>query len=255
MADTIPTNESMKKDVWRPEWHKVTNTEAHQVTGSTLTPGQVFSYPTGKLPSQLLKLPGLYASYISGYATGSISPEHVTVLGEVAAVRSGEGKGKGYVWAFGISGDGVYINGPYKFFDGHHFDDTASVPVAKLFGNVPPYPSPPPPLPPPTTTFTGQAVPPSQPPAAGSKTAKASFVVFEPTATKVYLSGEFNGWTPDAMLMTRRNDGIWETTVELAPGRYQYKFIVDGQWKHDPSSRENVANVYGTLNSVIEVSA
>jgi hypothetical protein len=43
----------------------------------------------------------------------------------------------GYVWAFGVSGSGVYINGPYKFFQGHHFNDTGSVPLDKIFGNVP----------------------------------------------------------------------------------------------------------------------
>lgn len=238
-----------KKDVWRPEWHKVTNTEAHQVTGSTQTPGQVFPYPTGDLPTQLQKLPGLYASYISGYATQSISPENVTVLGEVAAVRADEGKGKGYVWAFGVSGSGVYVNGPYKFFDGHHFSDTASVPVEKLFGNVPPYPSLPPPA---TTTLKIEAVASIQPPTCQTNT-KVSFAIFEPTATKVYLAGEFNGWTSDATLMKRRDDGNWETTVELVSGSYQYKFVVDGQWKHDPLNSEKVANAFGTLNSVIEV--
>ena len=102
---------------------------------------KLYPYDIRKLPLQLQKLPGLYAAYISGYSTESISPEGVTVLGEVAAVRADEGIGKGYVWVFGASGSGVYINGPYKYFDGHHFQDTGSVPVDKLFGNVPPCPS------------------------------------------------------------------------------------------------------------------
>lgn len=238
----------MKKDIWRPEWHIVTNSEAHQVTGSTLTPGQVFPYPTGKLPLPLQKLPGLCASYISGYATGSISPENVTVLGEVAAVREDESMGKGYVWTFGVSGSGVYINGPYKFFDGHYFADTASVPVDKLFGNVPRYPEPP--------KTTGE-VPPAEsaPVQAAAKTVNVKFVLLDLGAKQVSLSGDFNGWLPTATPMKRDEGGHWETTVALAPGRYEYKFVVGGEWIPDPLARENVWNCHGTLNSVIEVRA
>ena len=131
----------MNNDTWREDWHPVKNTEAHALTGSSARPGEVYSYDIHQLPSQLQKLPGLYASYISGYMTQSISPEGVTVLGEVVAARADEGIGKGYVWVFGLSGSGVYFNGPYKPFDGHHFPDTGSVPVDKLFGKVPEYPS------------------------------------------------------------------------------------------------------------------
>jgi hypothetical protein len=130
----------MKRDVWRSEWHQVTNAEAHEVTGSSVTPGVVYPYDINQLPFQIQKLPGLYASFVSGYATASVSPENVSVLGEVAAVRTDKGIGKGYVWVFGVSGSGVYINGPYKFFDDHHFPNTGSVPVENLFGHVPPYP-------------------------------------------------------------------------------------------------------------------
>lgn len=130
-----------KHNVWRSEWHQVTNAEAHRVTGSSATPGIVYPYDINHLPVQIQKLPGLYGSFISGYASASISPENVSVLGEVAAVRADSGMGKGYVWVFGVSGSGVYINGPYKFFDNHHFPDTGSVPVDQLFGNVPRYPS------------------------------------------------------------------------------------------------------------------
>ena len=53
--------------------------------------------------------------------------------------------------------------------------------------------------------------------------------------------------------MKRQADGHWETTIALAPGRYEYKFVVDGNWKHDPLARVNVWNQSGSLNSVIEV--
>jgi hypothetical protein len=71
----------------------------------------------------------------------------------------------------------------------------------------------------------------------------------------VSLSGDFNGWSPNATPMKRYDDGHWETTLELAPGRYEYKFVRDGEWMPDLLTRENVLNGYGTLNSVIEVRA
>jgi hypothetical protein len=77
----------------------------------------------------------------------------------------------------------------------------------------------------------------------------------EPAAKQVSLCGEFNGWASDAAPMKQRQGGLWETTVALAPGRYQYKFVVDGNWIPDPQARENVWNPHGTLNSVVEVRA
>jgi hypothetical protein len=82
---------------------------------------------------------------------------------------------------------------------------------------------------------------------------KVSFVLIEPAAKHVSVRGDFNGWSPDATLMKRHDDGHWETSVSLAPGRYEYKFFVDGQWVPDPRASENVWNHHGTLNSVVLV--
>ncbi len=88
-------------------------------------------------------------------------------------------------------------------------------------------------------------------------TVKVTFVfpICQCCPKRVSLSGDFNGWSPDATPMKRYDDGHWETTVELAPGRYEYKFVRDGEWMPDLLARENVCNQHGTLNSVIEVRA
>jgi 1,4-alpha-glucan branching enzyme len=88
-------------------------------------------------------------------------------------------------------------------------------------------------------------------------TVKVTFVfpICQCCAKRVSLSGDFNGWSPDATPMKRYDDGHWETTVELAPGRYEYKFVRDGEWMPDLLARENVWNQHGSLNSVIEVRA
>ena len=84
---------------------------------------------------------------------------------------------------------------------------------------------------------------------------KVSFVLLDLGAKQVSLSGDFNGWSPNPTPMRRDSSGRWETTVDLAPGRYQYKFVVDGEWIPDPLAHENVWNQHGTLNSVIDVRA
>ena len=88
-----------------------------------------------------------------------------------------------------------------------------------------------------------------------AKLVSVSFALRKPDAKQVSLSGEFNGWSPNATPMKRRADGQWETTVALAPGQYQYKFIVDGEWVVDPVAQKNVPNECGSLNSVLEVRA
>jgi hypothetical protein len=91
------------------------------------------------------------------------------------------------------------------------------------------------------------------------RTVKVTFVLLDLSGNlagrRVSVCGDFNGWAPDATPMNRNGNGHFETTVALAPGRYEYKFVVDGEWLPDPLAHENVWNQHGTLNSVIEVRA
>ncbi|HAL44885.1 MAG TPA: hypothetical protein DCP47_03060 [Phycisphaerales bacterium] len=45
----------------------------------------------------------------------------------------------------------------------------------------------------------------------------------------------------------------WETRLTLRPGRYCYRFVIDGKWQHDPSNANTEPNPYGELNSVLIV--
>jgi 1,4-alpha-glucan branching enzyme len=106
----------------------------------------------------------------------------------------------------------------------------------------------PPPTSPEKPASVAQALKPT-----AAKAFKVTFALSEPNAKHVSLCGEFNGWASDATPMKRDDGGNWETTVALPPGRYEYKFIVDGQWIPDPQARESVWNYHGTLNSVVQV--
>lgn len=70
-------------------------------------------------------------------------------------------------------------------------------------------------------------------------------------AQEVLLTGDFTHWQKPLRLR-RSAKGVWRKKIDLKPGRYEYKFIVDGEWRIDPNNTKNVYNSIGTLNSVAE---
>lgn len=79
------------------------------------------------------------------------------------------------------------------------------------------------------------------------------FVVRAGGARAVSLAGDFNGWNPDLAPLQRLRDESFEIRLPLAPGRYQYRYVIDGQWERDPTNERVAVNPYGELNSVVEV--
>jgi hypothetical protein len=69
---------------------------------------------------------------------------------------------------------------------------------------------------------------------------------------QVILAGTFNNWDEQTIRLQRKGNG-WEIHLWLKPGIYEYKFIADGEWLHDPANPERRNNQYGTLNSVLRV--
>ena len=96
------------------------------------------------------------------------------------------------------------------------------------------------------------------------------FTFDSPSASEVWLSGSFNGWTasksaskfPDVpvgnnVLISLKMDPktkYWNVTVPLAPGRYQYKYVLDAGrvWQQDQNT-DTVDDGFGGKNSIIIV--
>ncbi len=51
----------------------------------------------------------------------------------------------------------------------------------------------------------------------------------------VTVAGSFNNWN-NAMQPMHWINGAWETAIQVAPGTYRYKFVVDGVWITDPKN-------------------
>src|SRR5688572_18939162 len=71
-------------------------------------------------------------------------------------------------------------------------------------------------------------------------------------ANRVMLAGSFNNWLPDILAMTRTDSG-WIANVKLTPGKYWYKFIIDGNWTIDHDNKLNENDGHGNTNSVFYV--
>jgi hypothetical protein len=69
-------------------------------------------------------------------------------------------------------------------------------------------------------------------------------------AAEVIVTGTFNNWSHTDYRMVYR-DGEWVFPVFLWPGRYSYKFIVDGKWIPDPDNPLWQLNRFGSEDSVL----
>jgi 1,4-alpha-glucan branching enzyme len=68
-------------------------------------------------------------------------------------------------------------------------------------------------------------------------------------ASAVMLAGTFNNWNQSATLCGRDQDA-WLCRIDLAPGKYLYKFVVDGNWMIDPANILSEDDGRGNVNSV-----
>ncbi|MDH4187070.1 MAG: isoamylase early set domain-containing protein [Nitrospira sp.] len=80
------------------------------------------------------------------------------------------------------------------------------------------------------------------------------FEYFDPSATVVALVGDFNKWDVKARPLKRDAGGLWKVKVQLEPGTYQYKFVINGdRWEEDPLNLHRTYNEHGTCNSIRKV--
>lgn len=80
------------------------------------------------------------------------------------------------------------------------------------------------------------------------------FTLHAPNAKEVFVAGDFNDWNSTQYPMRKFKDGIWKKSMKLKPGRFEYKFVVDGDWWTDPQNPERQATPFGAENSIVTVS-
>ncbi|MCI0651918.1 MAG: glycogen-binding domain-containing protein [Planctomycetes bacterium] len=96
--------------------------------------------------------------------------------------------------------------------------------------------------------------------AIGKKRSPRRFATRAQGARNVFLAGSFNGWDPTATPMESGEGGMWSITLALEPGRYEYKYVVDGEWRCEeacegshPGCPHCTPNEFGGKNCVLDV--
>ncbi len=79
----------------------------------------------------------------------------------------------------------------------------------------------------------------------------------DPMATDVRIAGDFNGWVPDkdvrSLVEAQGQQRVWTKILNLPPGTYHYRYVVDGEWREDPDNPHAVPGPVGGRNSVLVV--
>jgi len=76
-------------------------------------------------------------------------------------------------------------------------------------------------------------------------------------ASEVGIAGDFNGWVPDkgveSILTDADGERVWTKILHLPPGTYQYRYVVDGEWREDPHNPRVASGPVGGRYSILVV--
>ena len=77
------------------------------------------------------------------------------------------------------------------------------------------------------------------------------------SAGDVRIAGDFNGWVPDrgvrSLIASEGPTRVWTKVLTLEPGTYQYRYVVDGEWREDPANPQTAPGPTGQPNSILHV--
>lgn len=92
----------------------------------------------------------------------------------------------------------------------------------------------------------------------GVKITNAGVLFVQPMSVgkQVFIAGDFNGWSAMSLPMTKNDRlGVYERLVQIPPGRWQYRLVIDGHWTHDSVNPNTQSNPFGGLNSILDIPA
>jgi len=82
---------------------------------------------------------------------------------------------------------------------------------------------------------------------------RVCFRILAVDAKQVSVAGSFNAWDPEATPLRPAGDGWWESCIKLAPGVYQYAYVINGAWTAPPEAKTTVEDGFGGRNGILEV--
>jgi hypothetical protein len=74
-------------------------------------------------------------------------------------------------------------------------------------------------------------------------------------ADRISLTGDFNEWRENDIMLQQTRSGVWQATIDLPLGkRFQFRYVVDGQWCTDSHADGMSDNDFGSQNSIVVAS-
>jgi serine protease AprX len=82
----------------------------------------------------------------------------------------------------------------------------------------------------------------------------ATFILHDTEATRVNVQGSWDDWAEPGIEAKQVKPHVWQATIgPLEPGRYRYKFLLDGErWLDDPDNPHKEPNTLAAFDSVLE---
>lgn len=90
----------------------------------------------------------------------------------------------------------------------------------------------------------------------GSPTPGHVRVIFELPACiwadRIFVTGDFNSWDKTATPLRQDRDGVWRAMLDLRTGsRYEFRYLIDGEWSTDFHADGCTTNIHGSQNSIV----
>ena len=86
------------------------------------------------------------------------------------------------------------------------------------------------------------------------KAKKVRFQLTTEPGSQVFVAGTFNAWDATKHPLSATPDSVLhQATLEIPPGRHEYKFVVNGEWRMDPECTDWAPNGHGSLNNVLMI--
>jgi len=80
---------------------------------------------------------------------------------------------------------------------------------------------------------------------------RAIITLSVPAAEKVFVVGDFTLWIP--VPMESGENGVWTVELGVEPGRYEFGFLVDGEWFVPPGAEGIIIDEWGQPNATLVV--
>jgi len=81
------------------------------------------------------------------------------------------------------------------------------------------------------------------------------FFLYNDCAEQISLSGSFNHWAKDVLILEPGKNGLWKIEIPMLPqGRYEYKFCVDEKiWIEDIDNPYREPDGFLGFNSLLNI--